>query len=459
MPVVADLQNLRSSFGGRVLTANDDGYDDARRVFNGAIDRRPAVIARCSTAADVVASLKFARERDLPVSIRGGGHGVAGKAVCDGGVMIDLSAMKRLDVEAERQLARAETGLTLREFDAGTQRVGLATTLGVVSGTGIAGLTLGGGIGWLNGKYGLACDNAIAFDVVTADGVLLRASSDEHADLYWALRGGSGNFGIVTVIEYRVHPLTSVVAGSAFYAVEHAEAVLREFIERSSEAPDEVTTMAALLTLPGGSSVAAVSLCYCGAPGGADAALEPLLSIGSPISSRIEAMPYVDVQSMQDDVFPPGRHHYWKSSLASEVPDELIRLFVDYSRRKPSPSTILGFQQLHGAAGRVPPGQTAFPHRGNRFDCLILSQWSDPAEAEPNIAWTRELHRNLEPLVDSAVYVNNLVEEPDAVVRAAYGENYERLRAVKTRYDPENVFRSTQNIAPESRAAGICRFT
>jgi FAD/FMN-containing dehydrogenase len=450
MPSDTAVRALRDSLRGRVLRPDDFGYNDTRRVFNASIDRRPALIARCAGADDVIACVGFAREHDLLVSVRGGGHSVAGNAVCDGAVMIDLSPMKGIRVDSATGTVRAETGLTLGEFDRETSRFGLATTLGIVSGTGIAGLTLGGGVGWLNGKYGLACDNAIAFDVVTADATRVTANAVEHADLYWALRGGSGNFGVVTAIEYRVHRVATVLAGPVFQPLDGAVEALRFFVDFSSAAPDELTTMAALVTLPDGTPAAAFSVCYCGAIDEGERVVAPLRSFGSPIGDQIRPMPYVEAQSMLDGFFPAGRRHYWKSSLTTRVPNDALETMVDWMRRKPSPFTIAGLQQLHGAAGRVPAADTAFAHRGDRFDCLILSQWANPDDAERNISWTREFHARIAPYVDTAVYVNNLVDEPDAIVRAAFGTNYRRLSAIKRTYDPANFFRSTHNIHVET---------
>jgi FAD/FMN-containing dehydrogenase len=447
------IERLRSTLRGALLSPGDSAYDRARRVFNAMIDRRPATIARCTCAADVVACVNFAREHDLLVCARGGGHSVAGKAVCDGGLMIDLSLMKGVRIDPARQTVSAEAGLTLGEFDRETQAFGLATTLGIVSVTGIAGLTLGGGIGWLNGKYGLACDNVVSFDVVTADGRLVTASAAEHEDLYWGLRGGGGNFGVVTSIEYRLHRVDSVLAGPVFHKLDSAIEALRFFVEFSAGAPDELSTVAALATLPDGVPVAALAACYCGSLQDGERVIKPLRSFGSPIADQIRPMPYVAVQSMLDGFFPPGHQHYWKSNLTSRVSGEVIEIMVEFMTRKPSPFTVAALQQLHGVAGRVPTRETAFAHRGDRFDCAILSQWFDPAEADRNISWTRAFHDSLQPHVDVAVYVNNLGEEPDAVVRAAFGTNYDRLVAVKTKYDPTNFFRSNQNIRPNPDVA------
>jgi FAD/FMN-containing dehydrogenase len=447
------IDTFRSTLRGPLLVPDDSTYDRVRRVFNAMIDRRPALIAQCTEAEDVVASVNFAREHDLPVSVRGGGHSIAGKAVCDDALMIDLTLMKGIHVDPVRQTVRAQTGLTLGELDRETQAFGLATPLGIVSVTGIAGLTLGGGIGWLNGKYGLACDNVISFDVVTADATPLTASAAEHEDLYWGLRGGSGNFGVVTAIEYRLHRVASVLAGPVFHTFDRAKEALRFFVRFSSEAPDELSTMAGLVTLPDGVPAVVLAACYCGSLEQGERVLKPLRSFGSPIADHIQPMSVLAVQSMLDSFFPPGHQHYWKSNLTSRVPDDVLETMVDFMVRKPSSFTIAALQALHGVAGRLPTGDTAFAHRGNRFDCMILSQWSDPAAAEQNISWTREFYAGVEPQVDAAVYVNNLGEEPDSVVRAAFGANYERLAALKRKYDPTNFFRSTQNVRPNPEAA------
>ena len=451
MPSPSIVDRFRSALSGQVLLPHDPGYDRARRVFNTMIDRRPAIIAQCTNANDVIASVRLAREHDLSVAVRGGGHSVAGKSVCDDGLMIDLSRMKGVRVDASHKTVRAETGLTLGELDCETQVFGFATPLGIVSVTGIGGLTLGGGIGWLNGKHGLACDNVVSFEVVTADGALLSANADENDDLYWGLRGGSGNFGVVTAMHYRLHPVESVLAGPVFHPFDDAIGVLRFCREFAETVPDELSIMPALVTPPDGVPVAVVGVCYCGPLDAGEKALAPLRSFGRPLADAIQPMSWVAVQSMLDGFFPAGHQHYWKSNLTTRVPDEALEIMVDFMKRKPSPFTISALQHFHGAAARVRPEQTAFAHRGNRFDCLILAQWSDSAEAERNISWTREFYAAIEPHLDTAVYVNNLGEEPDAVIRAAFGANYDRLAALKRKYDPANFFWSTHNVKPSSR--------
>ncbi len=443
------VQDFRACLRGELLCPGDEGYDAARKVFNAMIDRRPAMIARCAGAADVVSAVNFARSYDLPVAVRGGGHSVAGKAVCDGGLMIDLSLMKGIRVDPARRSVRAQPGLRLGEFDRETQGFGLATTLGIVTDTGIAGLTLGGGIGWLNGKYGLACDNLVSVDVVTADGRLLTASESENADLFWGVRGSGGNLGIVTSFEYRLHPLGPVLGGMVAHPLDKAKNALRSFFDLSAQCPDELTTMPTVLTLPDGTLGAALVVCYCGAITDGEGVLKSVRSFGSPVADSIQPVPYVALQSALDPGFPQGRYHYWKGSFARKVSDDTIEIILDFMARKPSPFTLCYFQQVHGAAGRVAPADTAFCHRGtNLYEFSILSQWDDPAATETNVTWTRAFFDALAPHLDKGVYVNSLGDEGEERVRAAFGANYERLVALKKKYDPTNFFRMNQNIRP-----------
>jgi FAD/FMN-containing dehydrogenase len=450
----ATVLELATHLRGRLLRPGHDGYDAARRVFNGMIDRRPALIARCAGAADVIAGVRFAREYGLSLSIRGGGHSVAGTAVCDGGLMLDLSGMQGIRVDPTRRLAQAQPGLTLGDFDRETQAFGLATTTGVVSMTGIAGLTLGGGVGWLNGKHGLACDNVLAADVVTADGRLLTASAEEHQDLFWAIRGGSGNFGVVTSFTYQLHPVGPVLAGGVAYPFERAREALRFYHQFARTAPDELTTIGSLWTGEDGSPGVSVGVCYCGDLEQGKRAVRPLLEFGPPVGGEIQPTAYCALQSGNDAGFPSGRQHYWKSAWLTDLSDGAIEIMLQFLATKPSPATGIGLQQVHGAAARVDPTATAFPHRGgNMYDFLILSQWEDPAESEANIGWTRALFEAMQPFLERGVYVNDLGEEDEDRVRAAYGVNYERLAALKQRYDPTNLFRVNQNVRPSDRAS------
>jgi hypothetical protein len=449
-----DIQGFAATLRGDFIRPEDDRYDAARAVFNGMVDRRPALIVRCAGVADVMRGVEFARSHDLPLSVRGGGHSVAGKAVCDGGLMLDLSPMKGIRVDSARRTAEAQAGLTLGEFDHETQEFGLATTLGVVSVTGIAGLTLGGGLGWLNGRYGLACDNLISADVVTANGRLLTASEEENEDLFWGIRGGGGNFGVVTSFRYRLHPVGTVLGGGLSYPLSKAREILRFYHEFARECPDELSTDASLGVAPDGSGVVVVSVCYCGAPEEGERVLRPLREFGSPLADNIQPMAYTTLQSAPDAGFPPGRRHYWKSSYLKDLSDDAVEVMVRFVSEMPSLTTGVGLQQMHGAASRVDPTATAFPHRDEHYDFLILSQWADTAETERNVEWTRSFFEAMGPFFEEGVYVNNLGDEGEDRVRAAYGANFERLLAVKGKYDPTNLFRLNQNIRPPAQAAG-----
>ena len=458
--VDSSVPTLRTRFRGELLGPADPGYDHVRRVFNAMIDRRPALIARARDAEDVRRAVLFAREHDLPLSVKGGGHNVAGSAVCDDGLMLDLSLMKGVQVDPERRIAVAQPGLVLGELDAATQAYGLATPLGTASITGIAGLTLGGGIGWLNGKHGLACDNVIAADVVTADGELLRASAVENADLYWAIRGGSGNFGVVTSFEYALHPVGQVLTGFLVYAPAHTRDMLRFYHEFCATCPDELSTVANLATDEDGRTVAAITYSWCGPFEEAERALGRLRGFGAPTEDAIEVMAYCDLQKVIDERFPPGRQHYWKSSFLADLGDDAIDVMLHFAMERPSPADVysakgpsraaIGLQHLHGAAARVDPAATAFPHRHDHHDFMIFSQWTDPADAERHIAWTRGFFDAMRPFTERAVYVNGLGVGEEDRVREAYGANYPRLAAVKARYDPTNLFRSNQNIRPSA---------
>jgi hypothetical protein len=447
----ADVQELAAALRGDLIRSEDDRYDTARAVFNAMVDRRPALIVRCVGVSDVMRGVEFARSHDVPLSIRGGGHSVAGKAVYDGGLMLDLSPMKGIRVDPAQRTAEAQAGLTLGEFDHETQAFGLATTLGVVSVTGIAGLTLGGGLGWLNGLHGLACDNLLSADVVTADGRLLTASEEENEDLFWAIRGGGGNFGVVTSFRYRLHPVGTVLGGGLSYPLSKAHEVLRFYHEFASGCPDELSTTASMGVAPDGSGVVGVSVCYCGPAEEGERVLRPLREFGSPLADNIQPMAYTTLQSAPDAGFPPGRRHYWKSSYLKDLSDDAIEVMIRFVSEIPSPTTGVGLQQMHGAASRVDPTATAFPHRDEHYDFLILSQWADPAESERNVEWTRAFFDAMQPFFEEGVYVNNLGDEGEDRVQAAYGVNYGRLSTLKEEYDPTNLFRLNQNIRPRAQ--------
>jgi FAD binding domain/Berberine and berberine like len=446
-------QELESGLQGKVVWPGDRGYDTARAVFNGMVDRRPLAVIRSADASDVVRCISFARRHDVPLSVRGGGHSVAGNAVRDGAIMLDLSGMKALRVDPEGRTVKAGPGLTLGEFDRATQAFGLATTLGVVSTTGIAGLTLGGGLGWLNGRYGLACDNLISADVATAGGQLLRASAQEHEDLFWSLRGGGGNFGVVTSLEYQLHPVDLVLAGGLSYPLDMAPRVLRYYDDFAKTAPDELSTAASLGLTPAGEPTVSIAVCYCGPIDEGEQVLHPLRTFQSPVDDGIQPMPYTVLQSTRDEGFPFGRLHYWKSGWLRELTDGAIETLMQLLPQMPSSASGVGLQQLHGAASRVAPSATAFPHRVEQYDFLIGSQWSEATDSDRNVQWTRALFEAMQPHLEESAYVNNLGDEGPGRVQAAYGENYPRLAEIKKAYDPDNLFRANQNINPSADIA------
>lgn len=444
----AAINGFKTRLRGELLRPTDNGYDEARKVWNRMIDKRPALIARCAGAGDVVDSVKFAHEHGLLVAVRGGGHNVAGRCVCDGGLMIDLSPMKDIRVDPARRTVRAQPGVKLGEFDRETQAFGLATTLGANSDTGIAGLTLGGGYGWLDGKFGLACDNLISVDIVTANGELQTASATENQDLFWAVRGAGANFGVVTSFEYRLHPVGPVLGGMVLYPLSKGKEALRFFHEFSSTCPDEVSTAGLLLTAPDGSPAVAIAACCCGSLERGEKVLKPLKTFGSPIADLIGPRSYVEMQSLFDEAWAPGQLNYWKTSLLRALSDGAAEAFVEYARARPSPASAIYMQQLHGAASRVSATETAFPHRYDNYDCGAFAIWQNPADTGKNIRWARECWEALQPFYEGSVYVNALSDDADERVRAAYGPNYERLVALKNKYDPTNLFRLNANIKP-----------
>ena len=441
-------RELGSGLRGEVVFPGEPGYDTARTVFNGMIDRRPLAVVRPVDATEVVRCIGFARRHGLPLSVRGGGHSVAGSAVWDDAVMLDLSGMKCVQVDPASRTIQAGPGLTLAEFDHATQAFGLATTSGVVSTTGIAGLTLGGGLGWLNGRYGLACDNLISAEVATADGRLLRASAAQHDDLFWGIRGGGGNFGVVTSFEFQLHPVGLVLAGGLSYPLEMAPQLLRFYDEFVKAAPDALSTAASVALGPTGEPAVSIAVCYCGPIEEGERLLRPLRRFRQPVDDRIQPMPYTMLQRARDESYPAGRLHYWKSGWLREPTDAVIETVMRFLPQMPSRASGVGLQQMHGVASRVAPSATAFAHRGEQYDFLILSQWSDPADTESNLEWTEALFEAMQPHMEGSVYVNNLCEEGQGRVRAAYGDNYARLTALKTSYDPDNLFRVNQNVKP-----------
>ncbi|MDP8991972.1 MAG: FAD-binding oxidoreductase [Actinomycetota bacterium] len=455
------VEDLRQRFRGETLLPGDEGYEQARRVWNGAVDRRPALIARCTGAADVVAAVRFARDHELVVSVRGGGHSIPGFSVCDGGLMIDLQPMKGIRVDPARRTATAQPGLTWAEFDRETQAFGLATTGGEVSDTGIAGLTLGGGIGWLKRKHGLTCDNLISADVVTADGHLVAASEAENADLLWGLRGGGGNFGVVTSFHYQLHPVGPVLlAGAVMHPGERAGEVLRFYRDLVAEVTDEVSLMVALVTAPPapfvpaplrGKRVALMAACYVGPVEDGERHLEPLRDFGPPAADLLHPMPYTVLQSMIDEANRPGLLNYTKAEWLRELSDEAVDALVEHAATVTSPMSQILLHQMGGAVTRVGRDETAFAHRDAAFSLTIPSIWASPHEdPTPHVEWARSLWQAMRPASTGGAYVNHMDgDEGEERVLQAYGpRTYERLVALKTKYDPTNFFYLNQNIKP-----------
>jgi FAD/FMN-containing dehydrogenase len=450
-PLDAEALAPLAAFSGVLLGPRDPGYDETRKIHNGLIDKRPLLIARCSGTADIVDAVRFARDHGLEISVRGGGHNVAGRAVTDGGVMIDLSLMKGMHVDPETRTVRAQGGLTWREFNRETAVHGLATTGGVVSTTGIAGLTLGGGVGWLMGKYGLAVDNLLSVELVTAAGEVLNVSADAYPDLFWAVRGGGGNFGVAASFAFRAHPLRRVFGGIVAHPFTAARDVLRFFRDATASLSDELTVVAALTHAPDGSGVplVAVALCHCGAEEQSARELRPLLEFGEPVLVNVHTMPYPAMNTILDANYPPGMLSYWKSSFVETLSDEMIDVTIACFATCPSPMTAMVIEHMHGAMTRVGVTETALPHRQTGYNLAITSVWSDPAATNDNIAWTRATYHALEPFFAARRYVNYLdADETADAVRSAYGPNYARLLEIKRKYDPENLFRLNQNIVP-----------
>ncbi|MCD6040549.1 MAG: FAD-binding oxidoreductase [Burkholderiales bacterium] len=445
------LKEFSTQCSGVVLGPNDAGYDEARRLHNGMIDKRPALIARCRGTADVADAVRFARKHGLDIAVRGGGHNVAGLAVCDGGLMIDLSLMKGIQTDPAMRRVRAQAGVNWRELNRETQVHGLAVTGGVVSTTGIAGLTLGGGLGWLMGKHGLALDNLLSAEVVTASGEIVLASEKQNEDLFWALRGGGGNFGVVTWFEYRLHRVAQMTSGLVAHSVDNARDVLRLFRDATRSLPDELTLFSALLHAPDGSGakLAAIIACHSGSLAEGEAALRPIKAFGKPLMDVIGPASYEATNMMLDAGFPRGALNYWKSTFLTELSDAAIDTMIGRFRECPSPMSAMVLEHVHGAAVRVGPTQTAFPHRREAYNLLIASEWVDPAANTRNIAWARETYDAMRPYAAPARYVNYLAaDETQGAAEAAYGPNLPRLRTIKARYDPQNVFRQNHNIPP-----------
>ena len=452
-------------FRGDVIAPDHDGYDDARAVWNGTVDRRPRLIARCSGTADVAAAVRFARDRDLEIAVRSGGHNVAGTAVCDDGIVIDLSAMRAVTVDPVERTARVQGGALWADVDHETQRHGLATTGGTVSHTGVGGLTLGGGIGWLMRKHGLTVDNLVEAEVVTAEGDIIRPSANDHPDLFWALRGGGGNFGVVSSFRFTLHPLgPTVMAGPVFWAAEDTTDVLRFYREFVTDAPDELGNVIRLGTIPPWPAVSeelhfqpaiAVASCYAGPVEDGERAVRALRQFGTPLVDLVGPTLYVDHQSSIDDTVPHGRHYYWKATDLTGMSDEVIDIVAEHAYGATSPRSYAAIFHMGGAVARAPRDATAYPSRDAEHNIIIDAGWlpdQDNTVRASETAWAREFLDALQPH-RAGVYVNFLDSDDDTSLREAYGDDiYRRLAEVKAKYDPENVFHNNKNIQPSTPA-------
>lgn len=446
------VNDLRPRFSGQLLQPGDVGYDEARKVHNGLIDKHPAVIARCLNTSDIVEAVRFAKNSGLEVAVRGGGHNVSGRATVDGGLMIDLSFMRAVDVDPKTRTAVAQPGATWGDFNQATQEHALATPGGFVSSTGIAGLTLGGGFGWITSKYGLAVDNLISADVVTADGEVLKATEVENPDLFWAIRGAGANFGVAASLEYRLHAVgPTIVGGFVAHPMEKARDVLRFYRDVTGTLSDDETAIAGLMHAPDGSGnkLAVIAIANFGTDGENSSAVKQVKGFGEPSMDIIGPIGYCDINMLLDDAFPRGALNYWKSNFLSQLSDEAIDRMVDGFAVCPAPLGQSLIEHFHGAVTRVPVANTAVPHRNEGFNFLALSQWLDPADTESCKAWAREAYDAMKPYMGDNRYVNYLGDDEGAdAAAAAYGSNYGRLRELKAKYDPNNFFHLNQNIRP-----------
>jgi FAD/FMN-containing dehydrogenase len=451
------IDQLREQVHGEVTTPDDAGYEQARRVYNAMIDRRPAAVVRCANTGDVVAAVLFAREHQLDVAVRGGQHSVPGFGTCDGGVVVDLSGMRGVRVDPAASTARAEGGATWGDFNAATHAFGLATTGGIISTTGVGGLTLGGGIGYLARGYGLSCDNLISADVVTADGRFLVASEDENDDLFWALRGGGGNFGVVTSFEFRVHPVKDIYGGPMFFELDDAGAVLRFFREFIADAPEELGAFPAFQIAPPlpfipedrhGDTFLAMVACWAGPLDQGERALQPFHDLAPVVAEHLGPMPYPALNSAFDALVPPGLQHYWKANFVTELTDQAIEAHLAHGPKVPAVNSTVHIYPINGACHRVAPDATAFAYRDATFATVIAGMWPDPAQNEANVSWVRDYYDATAPLSEEGGYVNFMADDDQDRIKANYRGNFERLVGIKRKYDPDNLFHLNQNIRP-----------
>ncbi len=444
------VKSLSDGHAGKVLLPSDEAYEAARRVQNGLIDRRPAVIAQCVSTQDIVAAVRFATAEGLEISVRGGGHNVAGRCVTEGGLMIDLSGMRSVEVDPEAATARAQGGVLWSELNDAAAVHGLAVTGGAISTTGIGGYTLGGGLGWLMATQGLAADNLIGVELVTADGSVLDVTDESHPDLMWALRGGGGNFGVAASLTYRMRPLTMVVGGLIAHPIDKAREMLQFYRDAVADSPDELTVFAGLVHAPDGSGLKlAAMIVFHTDPARADADLAPFLEFGPPMIAQVGPMPYPAMNTILDEAYPTGALNYWLSSFTSGLSDELIDTMIQRFESIPSPMSVILLEHFHGAVTRIHPTATAVPHREQGFNLLLPSEWLDPADTAKNIAWTKDTFAAVSEHLAAGRWLNYLGDDQaDDAIRAAYGPNYDRLLEAKRRYDPANVFHLNHNIVP-----------
>ena len=446
------LETLSKTFSGKLLRPGDAGYEEARLVHNGLIDKRPAIIARCAGTADVADAVKLGRDLKLEIAVRGGGHNVGGRATVDNGLMIDLSLMKGIHVDARARTVRVQGGVTWGEFNRETQLHGLATTGGAISTTGVAGLTLGGGLGWLMPKYGMALDNLLSAEIVTASSDVLTANETENVDLFWGIRGGGGNFGVVTSFEFRLHPVGPLIYGGlTAHPFEKARDVLRFYRNATASLPDEVMALAGLVHAPDGSGakLAAIVVAHCGELAAGEKALRPFKDFGPPVIDGIGPIPYSAINAMLDAGYPKGALNYWKASFLNTLSDAAIDTMVDCFAKCPSPMDSLLLENFHGAVCRVPVAATAYAQRAESYNFAVLAEWLDPGQTQACIAWSRGTYDAMKPFMAQRRYLNYLGDDETAdSVATAYGANFTRLQKLKTKYDSANVFHLNQNIPP-----------
>ena len=456
--MAASIESLQERARGEVVQPGAPGYDDARKVYNGMHDRRPRAVVQCADAADVIATVQTAHDAGLDLAVRGGGHSVPGFGTVDDGLVIDLSGMRNVQVDPAAGVARAGGGALWGDFDHATNAFGLSTTGGVISTTGVGGLTLGGGIGYLARKYGLSCDNLIAADVVTADGRLLRASEDENDDLFWALRGGGGNFGVATSLEFRLHPVGNIVGGPIFFELDAAADVMAFYRQYIAEAPEELGAFFMFQIAPPlpfipeerhGDTLCGVVTCWTGPESDAAAVLKPLRDAGPVVAEHVGSMPYPALNSAFDALLPPGLQHYWKADFVKELTDDAIPLHVEHGSQVPVVNSTVHLYPIDGAVQQVQPDETAFAYRDVSFACVIAGMWPDPADNEANTKWVRDYWSAIHPYSGTdGGYVNFMGDDDQNRVEANYGGNYERLSKIKAKYDPDNLFHLNQNIQP-----------